>query len=160
MLLTRSLCYGPGLLMDQQAEATTRQEPCDATVAGCRTPPAFHLRFMIQARNQLGENSSLSQDVGEMTSSCRDLRRGLHLAVLAFLTKESPEEMNGLTWLFCLRCTPVPAFLQNASACQCQVIQINHVYINDKGKALCSRSVQCHGPASHARSQCGSCHMR
>ncbi|OLP90720.1 Dynein alpha chain, flagellar outer arm [Symbiodinium microadriaticum] len=53
----QSLCYGPGLLVDQQAEAT----------------------FMIQARNQLGENSSLSQNVGE-------------------------------------------------------VIQINHVYINDKGK--------------------------
>ncbi|CAJ1331853.1 unnamed protein product [Effrenium voratum] len=37
-----SLCYGPGLLTDQQAEATTR--------------------FMIQARNQLGENRSSGRD--------------------------------------------------------------------------------------------------
>ncbi|CAE7507956.1 ODA11 [Symbiodinium sp. CCMP2592] len=131
-----SLCYGPGLLVDQQAEATTR--------------------FMIQARNQLGENSSLSQNVGGVTSSYRDLHRGLHLDVLAFLTKESPEETNGLTWPFCPHCSP----LQNTSACHRQVIQINHVYINDKGKAFCSRSVQCHGPASHARSRCGSCHMK
>ncbi|CAE7253675.1 ODA11 [Symbiodinium microadriaticum] len=65
-----SLCYGPGLLVDQQAEATTR--------------------FMIQARNQLGENRKSGRD----------------------------------DW----------------------VIQINHVYINDKGKALCSRSVDGSGP--------------